>query len=230
MDIAATVNPGDGALPIADRAVARERARAELRVRPARARQAAAQVRRPRRHADPHDAGSGPHARGRRQGASAQLQQRAGLADRRRDRHRACAPTHISFPELPGNLYSRPTLIWTLDNTGGAQHRVEASYLATQLAWNADYVLTVAPRRQGRRHRRLGHAQERQRHVVQERVAAARRRRSQPRAPGDRPHDGRRQDVREAAAPRRWRRSRSPTTTSTRSAERRRSTTPRPSR
>jgi hypothetical protein len=51
---------------------------------------------------------------------------------------------HIRFPELPGNLYSRPTLIWTLDNGGAARHRVEASYLAGQLAWNADYVLTVA--------------------------------------------------------------------------------------
>ena len=51
---------------------------------------------------------------------------------------------HIRFPELPGNLYSRPTLIWTLDNTGGARHRVEASYLAGKLSWNADYVLTVA--------------------------------------------------------------------------------------
>jgi hypothetical protein len=51
---------------------------------------------------------------------------------------------HIRFPELPGNLYSRPTLIWTLDNGGGGRHRVEASYLATDLAWNADYVLTVA--------------------------------------------------------------------------------------
>jgi hypothetical protein len=50
---------------------------------------------------------------------------------------------HIRFPELPGNLYSRPTLIWTLDNTGAVRHRVEASYLAGQLAWNADYVLTV---------------------------------------------------------------------------------------
>jgi hypothetical protein len=48
------------------------------------------------------------------------------------------------FPELPGNLYSRPTLIWTLDNTGGTRHRVEASYLAGKLSWNADYVLTVA--------------------------------------------------------------------------------------
>jgi hypothetical protein len=51
---------------------------------------------------------------------------------------------HIRFPELPGNLYSRPTLIWTLSNTGGARHRVEASYLAGKLSWNADYVLTVA--------------------------------------------------------------------------------------
>jgi hypothetical protein len=51
---------------------------------------------------------------------------------------------HIRFPELPGNLYSRPTLIWTLDNTGGTRHRVEASYLAGKLSWNADYVLTVA--------------------------------------------------------------------------------------
>ena len=53
-------------------------------------------------------------------------------------------PDHIRFPELPGNLYSRPTLIWSLDNTGAARHRVEASYLAGKLSWNADYVLTVA--------------------------------------------------------------------------------------
>src|ERR1043166_2373615 len=51
---------------------------------------------------------------------------------------------HIKFPELPGNLYTHPTLIWTLDNGGGAKHRVEASYLAGKLSWNADYVLTVA--------------------------------------------------------------------------------------
>ena len=50
---------------------------------------------------------------------------------------------HIRFPELPGNLHSRPTLIWTLQNRGAATHRVEASYLASKLAWNADYVLTV---------------------------------------------------------------------------------------
>ena len=51
---------------------------------------------------------------------------------------------HIRFPELPETLYSRPTLIWTVQNDGAAKHRVEASYLAQRLAWNADYVLTVA--------------------------------------------------------------------------------------
>jgi hypothetical protein len=51
---------------------------------------------------------------------------------------------HIKFPELPGNLYTHPTLIWTLDNSGATRHRVEASYLASKLSWNADYVLTVA--------------------------------------------------------------------------------------
>jgi hypothetical protein len=50
---------------------------------------------------------------------------------------------HMRFPDVPANLYTRPTLIWTLDNTGGTQHRVEASYLASRLSWNADYVLTV---------------------------------------------------------------------------------------
>jgi hypothetical protein len=50
---------------------------------------------------------------------------------------------HIRFPELPNTLYSRPTLIWTLDNGGATRHRVEAKYLASKLTWNADYVLTV---------------------------------------------------------------------------------------
>jgi hypothetical protein len=51
---------------------------------------------------------------------------------------------HIRFPELPDSLYSRPTLIWKVANEGASRHRVEASYLASKLAWNADYVLTVA--------------------------------------------------------------------------------------
>jgi hypothetical protein len=47
------------------------------------------------------------------------------------------------FPDLPENLYSRPTLIWTLDNRGPGAQRVEASYLTNNMNWSADYVLTV---------------------------------------------------------------------------------------
>src|SRR5258707_1793116 len=47
------------------------------------------------------------------------------------------------FPEVPANLYERPTLLMSLDNSGARKHQVEASYLATNLSWNSDYVLTV---------------------------------------------------------------------------------------
>jgi hypothetical protein len=50
---------------------------------------------------------------------------------------------HIRFPELPDSLFTRPTLIWTLNNSGVTRHRVEAAYLAGKLDWSADYVLTV---------------------------------------------------------------------------------------
>jgi hypothetical protein len=48
------------------------------------------------------------------------------------------------FSELPGNLYSRPTLVWTLENRGAGAQKVEASYLTSNMSWNADYVLTVS--------------------------------------------------------------------------------------
>jgi hypothetical protein len=48
------------------------------------------------------------------------------------------------FPELPENLYSRPTLVWTLDNRGADSQKVEASYLANSMNWSADYVLNVS--------------------------------------------------------------------------------------
>ena len=49
----------------------------------------------------------------------------------------------IRYPELPDNLYERPTLLWTLQNTGARRHKVEASYLTSNLSWSADYVLNV---------------------------------------------------------------------------------------
>jgi hypothetical protein len=47
------------------------------------------------------------------------------------------------FPDLPANLYSRPTLVWTLENRGVDAQKVEASYLTNNMNWSADYVLTV---------------------------------------------------------------------------------------
>jgi hypothetical protein len=48
------------------------------------------------------------------------------------------------FPEVPANLYDRPTLLMSLENSGAAKQKIESSYLASNLSWNADYVLTVA--------------------------------------------------------------------------------------
>jgi hypothetical protein len=48
------------------------------------------------------------------------------------------------FPEVPANLYDRPTLLMSLENSGPKKQQIEASYLASNLSWNADYVLTVA--------------------------------------------------------------------------------------
>ena len=47
------------------------------------------------------------------------------------------------FPEVPANLFERPTLLMSLENSGARKQQIEASYLASNLSWNADYVLTV---------------------------------------------------------------------------------------
>ena len=48
------------------------------------------------------------------------------------------------FPEVPANLFDRPTLLMSLENSGSRKQQMEASYLAGNLSWNSDYVLTVA--------------------------------------------------------------------------------------
>ena len=47
------------------------------------------------------------------------------------------------FPDLPENLYSKPTLVWLLENRKAGEQAVEASYLTNGVNWNADYVLTM---------------------------------------------------------------------------------------
>jgi len=48
------------------------------------------------------------------------------------------------FPEVPANLYDRPTLLMSLENSGARKQQIETSYLANNLSWNSDYVLTVS--------------------------------------------------------------------------------------
>ena len=54
---------------------------------------------------------------------SALLQWRPGLENRKRDRYRNVGYESIRFPEVPENLYERPTLLWTLQNTGARRHK-----------------------------------------------------------------------------------------------------------
>lgn len=51
--------------------------------------------------------------------------------------------TELRFPEMPSNLVPVPTLVWEVENTGGAEQTVEASYLTAGMNWRADYVLVV---------------------------------------------------------------------------------------
>jgi len=48
------------------------------------------------------------------------------------------------FPDIPANLYDRPTLLMSLENSGQHKQQIEASYLANNLSWNSDYVLAVS--------------------------------------------------------------------------------------
>jgi hypothetical protein len=48
------------------------------------------------------------------------------------------------FPELPAGLYSQPMLLWTVDNRGVNDQRVEVSYLTGNMNWSADYALTIS--------------------------------------------------------------------------------------
>ncbi len=55
-------------------------------------------------------------------------------------------PTNIAeirFDRLPQDLIAKPTLVWSLNNTGGDSHTVEASYLTQGMNWRADYVVVV---------------------------------------------------------------------------------------
>lgn len=50
---------------------------------------------------------------------------------------------HYVFPALPPNLYSKPTLVWLLDNHYTGQQELEADYMTKAVRWTTDYVLAL---------------------------------------------------------------------------------------
>jgi hypothetical protein len=46
----------------------------------------------------------------------------------------------ISFPDLPGGLVTKPTLMWLVSAGKGGEHLVENAYETKGMGWNADYA------------------------------------------------------------------------------------------
>ena len=49
----------------------------------------------------------------------------------------------FDFPELPGGLRTRPTLVWTVRAEQGGSHPTELAYLTEGMGWQADYVVEL---------------------------------------------------------------------------------------
>ena len=47
------------------------------------------------------------------------------------------------LPELPADLIDRPTLFWLYESETGGPHELEATYLADNINWRADYMLVL---------------------------------------------------------------------------------------
>lgn len=50
----------------------------------------------------------------------------------------------VEFPNLPGGLITRPTLVWALDAARGGEHDVQVSYQTQGMTWWSDYNITLA--------------------------------------------------------------------------------------
>jgi hypothetical protein len=47
---------------------------------------------------------------------------------------------NVSFPRPIANLITRPTLLWTIDNSRAGKHDAEIGYLTSGIHWHAEYV------------------------------------------------------------------------------------------
>jgi hypothetical protein len=49
--------------------------------------------------------------------------------------------TSVRFPDLPGGLNTRPTLVWDIQSPGGGTHKARVTYQTGGITWWADYNL-----------------------------------------------------------------------------------------
>jgi hypothetical protein len=49
----------------------------------------------------------------------------------------------IEFPELPGGLLTKPTLVWDLEAQGAGEQDLGLSYMTAGLSWHAEYVAVL---------------------------------------------------------------------------------------
>lgn len=52
-------------------------------------------------------------------------------------------PGYKVLPELPGDLFAKPTLTWLYGNKSPDPHQLQVSYLTNNINWKADYILLV---------------------------------------------------------------------------------------
>ena len=72
--------------------------------------------------------------------AATVLSTNGGVVLRTADHIEMGIPGRLVFPEVPGNLRDRPTLVLQVDSKSDKRQDVELSYLTGGLSWKADYV------------------------------------------------------------------------------------------
>lgn len=53
-------------------------------------------------------------------------------------------PGRITIPNLPENLYAKPTMIWKLSNESGGDIPLSVMYQTNGMTWEADYVMVLS--------------------------------------------------------------------------------------
>jgi hypothetical protein len=86
----------------------------------------------------------GPGARELREEAEV-LATNGGVVLKFPDRIETAAPGRIVYPDVPGNLRARPTLVISLHSAAARVQKLELTYLTGGLSWQADYVANLAP-------------------------------------------------------------------------------------